>query len=991
MDNDNENLDNLQLGYMTFLVIHADGSLEFNGTTLRIQRLGDQDKLVIRIAAFGPTILCKTDVDQEQQCCQDGSGSYLALDTICPNTKTLQVNQNEMNQMNQHEKKSAWARMLWAPKLPKPPNCVPSPFGDCPQGAGAGAAGKHGGIAAMTPIKEALDVLFHHPELLTLDPANAQAIRALIKSPDNHQFSDVWQYISNHPMNGGTTPWATKVPIIVAGGKPATNTKGEELYQWRMSDGMREVIRAPLAKALLLARKPTALRPTAAAGSAANGAGGWTLAGIPSRYGLRIPSVTFDAKTATCAVHLQNTQGRHLAVYVECYADGKAIVPPHWATRLPAAAEDVMESDTSKFLGMLPPTSAVAGMQVPSDPTLISFALPGGATGARLLFGGLGMGVFEIRVAAAAALLTAVLDYAVPVILDVAKAGLEKSEWYRSLLVDPAILCEVIVAACPLITNPDCATVQGLLDTIADRMGTLLLGGSLATLQASIAQNVGVDAIANAAPVLGWAVTELSAQAAQPVQAQVSTEVLSNPGAFSLDLASLLITLLPDPRRGMWPDLANRYQVEVTYDGAAILSGQGAVAADMVAPISMEFPSLPVGGQIDIAASIQSAGGSTCSNAKSSAAFIPSGPGAPVAQALALSQVLAPLTASTRYQRRRTLVYEAANKKHAWQDAGAQLGMVRDGPGRGTFTELVDITLHEAAGMVGYAWRGGHDAPLFAFQNIGVVDPEAALKFSGSVFETRPYLVYDRRGSAETARSGTGRNFYVDPRANAADGLYHLREMTLNGKTPLNLNASESWGAFYESPVGMAVHPAGFVVGCSFDTHTVQTLRLPAAAAPSARTPVATVILRPGTGTGAVKGPVAVAVTAGGHLLVLEQDNARVQAFDTFGNSAPCFKNASPTMTLESEDGQARYLDMATGPDDEVYVLSYHGSDPKPADYRLDLYLADGTFLSRTTSMVAARLVVDSWRRIYTLDYQSFEGPGGRLEPVISQWIPTSA
>ena len=306
------------------------------------------------------------------------------------------------------------------------------------------------------------------------------------------------------------------------------------------------------------------------------------------------------------------------------------------------------------------------------------------------------------------------------------------------------------------------------------------------------------------------------------------------------------------------------------------------------------------------------------------------------------------------------------------------------------FKELVDITLNEAAGMVGYVWRGGDDALLFAFQNIGVVDPEAALKFSGSVFATRPYLVYDRRGSVETARNGTGRNFYLDPRPNAADGLYHLRGMTLDGTTPLNLNASESWGAFYGSPVGMAVHPAGFVVGCSYDTHTVQTLQLPAAAMPAAAAPVATVILKPGTGIGTVKGPVAVDATAGGHLLVLEQDNARVQAFDPFGNPAPCFNNASPTMTLKSEDGQVTYLDLATGPDDEVYVLSYHGSKPQPADYRLDVYLADGTFLSRTTGMVAAGLAVDSWRRIYTLDFQSFEGPGGRPEPVISQWVQTA-
>ena len=57
-------------------------------------------------------------------------------------------------------------------------------------------------------------------------------------------------------------------------------------------------------------------------------------------------------------------------------------MPPHWTTRLPAAAENVMESDTLKFLGVLPPTSVVAGMQIPTDPTLITFAIPDGATGA---------------------------------------------------------------------------------------------------------------------------------------------------------------------------------------------------------------------------------------------------------------------------------------------------------------------------------------------------------------------------------------------------------------------------------------------------------------------------------------------------------------------------------------------------------------------------------------------------------------------------------
>ena len=73
---------------------------------------------------YGQTGLCKTDGVGTQQCAPDGSGSYLAPDTLCPNAQKLSVNQNEG---------LVWAQMLRAPQLPKPPKCVPSPFGDCPQ------------------------------------------------------------------------------------------------------------------------------------------------------------------------------------------------------------------------------------------------------------------------------------------------------------------------------------------------------------------------------------------------------------------------------------------------------------------------------------------------------------------------------------------------------------------------------------------------------------------------------------------------------------------------------------------------------------------------------------------------------------------------------------------------------------------------------------------------------------------------------------------
>ncbi len=127
VDNDSENPRNLQLGYATLLVAEdADGTLDFYGTTLRIEQLGDNNQLQIRTVTYNATVLCPKDHTGTQNCAGDGSGSYFGPYTICPNTRTLQENQQSFPPI-------PWAHMLRAPSPPKPPTCVPSPYGDCPQ------------------------------------------------------------------------------------------------------------------------------------------------------------------------------------------------------------------------------------------------------------------------------------------------------------------------------------------------------------------------------------------------------------------------------------------------------------------------------------------------------------------------------------------------------------------------------------------------------------------------------------------------------------------------------------------------------------------------------------------------------------------------------------------------------------------------------------------------------------------------------------------
>lgn len=106
-------------------------------------------------------------------------------------------------------------------------------------------------------------------------------------------------------------------------------------------------------------------------------------------------------------------------------------------------------------------------------------------------------------------------------------------------------------------------------------------------------------------------------------------------------------------------------------------------------------------------------------------------------------------------------------------------------------------------------------------------------------------------------------------------------------------------------------------------------------------------------------------------------------------------------MALYNPDNRTdiTYLDVAVEAKGYIYVLSYVAGGKNPSDYSLDLYNPDGSFLVRTPDsrlqptnpqyVSAARLVVDVWRNVYTLNYEPTIGPNMITEPSISHWVPT--
>jgi hypothetical protein len=151
-----------------------------------------------------------------------------------------------------------------------------------------------------------------------------------------------------------------------------------------------------------------------------------------------------------------------------------------------------------------------------------------------------------------------------------------------------------------------------------------------------------------------------------------------------------------------------------------------------------------------------------------------------------------------------------------------------------------------------------------------------------------------------------------------------------------------------------------------------------------------------GTQPGLIMHPVGLAISPDGVILVLEDGpwNNRIQAFDLGGNPVPYFRNQDPPYYLElPATSNNTYLDLAVEFSGYLYVLSTNASNA----HRLDIYhpLQRGTSpISTTLNLNAARIAVDFWRSVYTLNYEVLRLPNGNIpdftEPSVSMWNPTT-
>ena len=250
--------------------------------------------------------------------------------------------------------------------------------------------------------------------------------------------------------------------------------------------------------------------------------------------------------------------------------------------------------------------------------------------------------------------------------------------------------------------------------------------------------------------------------------------------------------------------------------------------------------------------------------------------------AIAITELLIPLSASTQYQHSVKLEYSGG--KRNWVQTATPPTATQASLCTGQSNQLCQlngVTISQLTGMVGYAYKAGGLTEcgtsvtdiLNTIQGVSYAQPIAdnALKTASCGWTAPAGVVYDLLGAA------SGRHFFLQP---AADGYSsNVRSVVLDGtQTPFNLNQPSTWGRFSQALDSLVVHPQGFVIGVSRQHHKMQILKLPDAPVSDAQAPTAArfAVIKCGFGhrPGLLGSPVAVALCTGtGNVLVLEQAN----------------------------------------------------------------------------------------------------------------------
>jgi hypothetical protein len=428
-------------------------------------------------------------------------------------------------------------------------------------------------------------------------------------------------------------------------------------------------------------------------------------------------------------------------------------------------------------------------------------------------------------------------------------------------------------------------------------------------------------------------------------------------------------------------------------------------------PITQTFAALPAGGSITVLACFYSATDWLAGQGNTGSIQAQPNDGSTLnVPPFAIKENLVPLTSTTTYFFKEKLGF--AGGARVWLPAsdGAPTATVSDLSGSNVgdnLSQLGSLGLNEPLSAIGYLWTAsgqnvplvGTDQPysgqLSTFQAISDgAEPQSGLKFSGDGYTLQPRLAFAPPTMANPPADG----FLLQP--DPQDTFMHLRALSLRSGQPFLPSMTQSFGVFVGPADDLAIHPAGYAVALNIANSALQILKL-GARVDDAAAPAAAICAGQGTRPGLLSDPAAVSCSLD-TILVLQTTpdypQGCIAAFDFKGNPVYCFSvvdkvGPQPVMPLRTQGSSSVVpLDLSVESKGYIFVLKYlmpNSGAVLPSDYLLDIYWPDGSFLTQVAGLAAARLQVDLWRNLFTLNYEIVQG-SGRTEPSVSQWIPST-
>jgi hypothetical protein len=542
---------------------------------------------------------------------------------------------------------------------------------------------------------------------------------------------------------------------------------------------------------------------------------------------------------------------------------------------------------------------------------------------------------------------------------------------------------------------------------------------AIVAIAEAIAEELAVAEIIDSVPVAGQIARAASAAIGAIQIAETSIEVGISPAVYTFDLVQthdLSIAILPSSEDSQFPapppGYTLYYRVSYLFDnGTAHTQDAVTVPDPTVKSIPIKFSGIPRGGQVNISIGFYMRRSATPPGQNDwCAGFATTGlidNTVDTAPALAITEVKTPIQSKTQYLHTRKTVLDASGN-HVWATTGVAPPYIPPPNGQqaglGGFN---GITVRQGTsnpvqqGYVGYAWKAfstgvdgcGGPAPG-QFDQMANLNTDAGNRGANAQngYVNSASLCGNRPGVRMGYNLLTHRalNMYLDT------GTLMLRQVDLDPPGYAGPGSNQSFGMLNMDSTRCLLHPAGHVVSISNANHKLEVLKLPAAPmtdTDAAQFFLARTVSGPGSLPGLVMSPAAMAIAPDGAILVLEEGNNRIQAFDLGGNSVAFFKQQADPHFLELDaTAGVTYLDLAVEFTGYLYVLSKDAND----NHRLDIYHPSQSSkapICTTHGVNAANLTVDFWRRAYMLNYEVLQVPGAGIpaftEPSVSLWLPT--